>query len=137
MKHAYVFKLGTMTSATSTKKDGVKPSPREVHEEKVRYKIMEMLWASVHIARQEIITEIQTALSSCVAIGAASVSFDQAQANAVVEHDKMVDSLANVSRAVAAYRKSMGPQIHTVAHEMRWLPSVKSCNGTRIPTHYT
>ena len=107
MKH--VFKLGTTASSTSTKKDGGNPSPREAHEEKIRYKIMEMLWTSVQIARQEIIQEMQTTsctLSSCV--GAASVSFDQAQASAVVEHDKMVDSLANVSRAVADYKKSMG-----------------------------
>ena len=55
MKH--LLKLGTMTSATSTKKDGGKPSPREVHEEKVRYEIMKMFWTSVHIARQEVITE--------------------------------------------------------------------------------
>ena len=53
---------------------------------------------------------MQTTLSSC--LGAAEVRYDRAQANAVLEHDKMVDSLANISRAVADYRKSMGPQNH-------------------------
>ena len=105
-----VIKLGTMTSSTSTKKDGAYPSPREVHEEKIREKIMEMLWTSVHIARQESIQEMQTTLSSCV--GAASVTFDQAQASAMVEHDKMSDSLVTITTAVSDYRKSMGPQNH-------------------------
>ena len=69
-----------------------------------------MLWTSVHIARQESISDMQTTLASCV--GAASVKFDQAQASAMVEHDKMADSLVKVTTAVGDYQKSMGPQNH-------------------------
>ena len=101
MKH--VIKLGTMTSKKSSKRDGAMPSLLEVHEAKIRDQVMSMLWSSVQIARQEAITEMQTALSSC--LGAAEVRCDRAQSNAVLEHDKMVDSLAKVSGAVAAYRK--------------------------------
>ena len=53
---------------------------------------------------------MQTTLASCV--GAAKTLFDQAQASAMVEHDKMTDSLVKVTTAVGDYRKSMGPQNH-------------------------
>ena len=55
-------------------------------------------------------TCMQTVLSSCV--GAASTLHDQAQASAMVEHDKMIGSLVNITTAVGDYRKSMGPQNH-------------------------
>ena len=81
-----------------------------MHEGQICEKIFEMLSTSVQIARKETIQEMQTTLSSCV--GAASVIFDQAQARAMVEHDKMSDSLVMVTTAVGTYRKSMGPQNH-------------------------
>ena len=91
-----VIKLGTMTSKTSSKRDGSYPTPREAHEETIRNKVMDMLWTSVQIARMETIQDMQTTLSSCV--GAASVSFDQAQACALVEYDKMTDGDHDCSR---------------------------------------
>ena len=105
-----VIKLGTMTSKAFTKRDGAYPTPREVHEETIRDKVMSMLWTSVQIARMETIQDMQTTLSSCV--GAASVKFDQAHASAVIQHDKMTDSLVEITTAVGNYRNTMGPQNH-------------------------
>ena len=120
-----VVKLGSLAGKASSKKDDAGPSQREVHQTELLDKIETMLCTSVQVARQEVIQEMQTNLSSLV--GAASVNYDKAQANAVVEPDKMVDSLAAVSQAVATYRKNMGPQNH--AHAMRWSQSVKGCGN--------
>ena len=97
-----IIKLGSLAAKASSKKDGANPYPREIHEGTIREKIMTMLCTSVQVARMETITDniiMQTTLSSCV--GAASVKYDQAQASVVIEHDKMIDSLGDISTAVA------------------------------------
>ena len=70
-----------------------------------------MICTKVQIARQEVVQEVMTILSSSV--GAANVNYDAAQAFAVAEHDKTIDSLLDACQAVDTYRKSMGPQNHT------------------------
>ena len=105
-----VVKLGAQAGKATSKQDGDNPSPRAILQTELVEKIETMLFTSVQIARQEVIQEMQTILSRTV--GAANVNYDKAQANAVAEHDKTIDSLATVSQAVTTYRKSMGPQNH-------------------------
>ena len=106
-----VIKLGSQAEKASDKKEGTKPSPRSVVQYKILDAIETMILTSIQVARQEVVQDVMTMLGSSV--GAATVSYDAAQANALAKHDEMIELLLDSCQAVDTYRKNMGPQNHT------------------------